>query len=182
MSSEEVLDFGALLAPIPGDNAAGEDLREDFTPDSVYRRIRAARSEARDAERRVVFDDEEDVSAGEPANWRPILDLAPQVIGERSKDLEVTALLIEALAREHGYAGLRDGFRLARELVERFWDDLYPLPDEDDGLYARVAPLAGLNGQEGEGLLIRPVTPRCRSPARPASASLPSWTTRWPAG
>jgi len=157
MASEDVLDIAQLVAAIPGDNPAGEDLREDFSPDSIYRQIRAARSEAREAERRVVFDDEEDVAAGAAANWRPILELAPQALSERSKDLEVTALLIEALVREHGFPGLRDGYRLARELVEQFWDNLYPLPDEDDGMFARVAPLAGLNGNEGEGLLIRPI-------------------------
>jgi type VI secretion system protein ImpA len=153
----EVLDFAALLAPIPGENPAGDDLRDDFSPDSLYRRIRAARSEARDAERRLVFDDDEGGSSGGAANWQPILELAPQAIAERSKDLELAAVLIEALARNHGYPGLRDGFRLARELVERFWDHLYPLPDEDDGVFARVAPLAGLNGHEGEGLLPRPI-------------------------
>jgi type VI secretion system protein ImpA len=154
---EEVLDFAALLAPIPGENPAGEDLREDFGPDSVYRRIRAARSEARDAERRLVFDDDEGAGGGEPANWQPILDLAPKAIAERSKDLELAAVLIEALVRKHGYPGLRDGYRLTRELVERFWDQLYPQPDEDDGVFARVAPLSGLNGHEGEGLLLRPI-------------------------
>jgi type VI secretion system protein ImpA len=51
---------------------------------------------------------------------------------------------------------LRDGFRLLRELIERFWDNLYPLPDED-GLHGRLAPLAGLNGEGSDGVLIRPI-------------------------
>src|SRR5690606_18821481 len=65
-----------------------------------------------------------------------------------------------------------EGFRLVRELCERYWDDLYPRPDED-GLAVRVAHLAGLNGTEAEGTLIRPIlalpitygdsTPRCSS-------------------
>jgi type VI secretion system protein ImpA len=37
-------------------------------------------------------------------------------------------------------------------LVERFWEYAYPLPDED-GLETRIAPLTGLNGVEGEGVL-----------------------------
>ena len=158
MASEEVLDFTQLLAPIPGENPAGEDLREDFSPDSVYRQIRAARSEAREAERRVVYHDEQDVDPGEPADWKPVLELAPAAIAERSKDLEIVAYLTEALVRRDGYPGLRDGFRLARELVEQYWDNIFPLPDEEEGVAARVSPLSNLNGIEGEGLLIWPIT------------------------
>jgi len=158
MASEEVLDFTQLLAPIPGENPAGEDLREDFSHDSVYRQIRAARSEAREAERRVVYHDEPDVDPGEPADWRPVLELAPRAIAERSKDLEIVAYLTEALVRRDGYPGLRDGFRLARELIEQYWDNIFPLPDEEEGIAARVSPLSNLNGIEGEGLLIWPIT------------------------
>jgi type VI secretion system protein ImpA len=76
-----------------------------------------------------------------------------KVLSQRSKDLEITAYVIEALTRLHGFAGLRDGFRLARELVAQFWDNLYPLPDEE-GVATRVAPLTGLNGDDSEGTLI----------------------------
>jgi len=158
MGSPEILDFDQLLAPIPGDNPAGPDLRQDFSPESIYHAIRDARAKAREAERRVVYEDEEDeLGHATPADWAPVLQLSPEVLAEHSKDLEITALFIEALIREHGFAGLRDGFRLARELVQRYWDHLYPLPDEEDGVTIRVAPLAGLNGEEGEGLLIRPI-------------------------
>lgn len=155
MASPEVLDFARLLASIPGDRPTGANLREDFGHDSIYRRVRAARASAREAERKVVFDDEEGVRA-DPPDWGPILQLAPKLLAEESKDLEIAALLIEALVRQHGYAGLRDGFRLIRELVEQYWDNLYPRIDED-GVAARMAPLAGLNGEEGEGLLTAPL-------------------------
>jgi type VI secretion system protein ImpA len=94
--------------------------------------------------------------AAEPANWRPIIETVPQVLASMSKDLEITAYFIEALVRENGFAGLRDGFRLARELVAQFGDDIYPLPDED-GDETRLAPLTGLNGEGGDGTLIAPV-------------------------
>src|SRR5262249_33271991 len=51
---------------------------------------------------------------------------------------------------------LRDGFRLAREMAEKFWDGLYPVPDEE-GVATRVAPLTGLNGDDAEGTLIQPI-------------------------
>ena len=152
MATPDILDFGKLLSPIPGGNPAGANLREDISPKSVYQAIKAARGKARAAERKQNEGDRESV-----ADWSPLLDLVPDVIAEKSKDLELAAWLIEALLRRHGFAGLRDGFRLARELVEGFWDGLYPLPDEE-GVLSRVAALAGLNGIDGaEGTLIGPI-------------------------
>src|SRR5262249_55187402 len=43
------------------------------------------------------------------------------------------------------------------ELVEKYWDGLYPQPDEE-GLETRLAPLAGLNGEDAEGTLLVPIT------------------------
>jgi type VI secretion system protein ImpA len=102
----------------------------------------------------MVWDGDEPV--GSPADWDPVFELGPKIIAEQSKDLEVAAWLTEALIREHGFAGLRDGFRLMRELAENFWDQLYPLPDED-GVATRVAALSGLNGVESDGVLIKPI-------------------------
>jgi type VI secretion system ImpA family protein len=104
----------------------------------------------RAAERQRMADAED---AGDTPDWRPVLRLCLKALSEQSKDLEIAAYVIEALVRLHGFAGLRDGFRLARALVERFWDELHPLPDED-GLETRLAPLTGLNGADAEGTLI----------------------------
>jgi type VI secretion system protein ImpA len=153
MTSPTVLDFDKLLAPIPTDKPEGEDLRADPSPTSLYYKIKDARSAARAAERQVVMEGEEE--ANRP-DWRPVLQFCQEVLTTRAKDLEVAAYLIEALVRLHGFAGLRDGFRLARELAERFWEGLYPLPDEE-GLETRVGPLASLNGDDAEGTLITPI-------------------------
>lgn len=151
MGSPSVLDFESLLADIPGENPAGVDLREDYSPKAIFRVLKDARAAARAAERNVVWEDEE--QSGAKADWSPVLKLAPQALATQSKDLEIAAWLIEALLRTRGFAGLRDGLRLARGLVERYWERLYPLPDED-GLETRIAPLTGLNGVEGDGVLI----------------------------
>jgi type VI secretion system protein ImpA len=150
MESPSVLDFEFLLADVPGKNPAGVDLREDYSPQAVYRLLKDVRAAARAAERNAAW--ERDESAGARADWSPILKQAPQVLAAQSKDLEIAVWLLEALVRAHGFAGLRDGLRLLCGLVERFWEHVYPLPDED-GLETRVAPLAGLNGVEGEGVL-----------------------------
>lgn len=150
MESPSVLDFEFLLADVPGKNPAGVDLREDYSPQAIYRLLKDVRAAARAAERHAAWESEE--SAGARADWSPILKQAPRVLATQSKDLEIAVWLLEALVRAHGFAGLRDGLRLLCGLVERFWEHVYPLPDED-GLETRVAPLAGLNGVEGEGVL-----------------------------
>src|SRR5256885_12900644 len=123
MASSEILEFATLLEPIPGDTPTGPDLRADGSPSSPYYAVKDARSTARAAERQIVMDGEE---TGNVPDWRPVLQRGVKAMAEKSKDLEITAYLIEALVRLHGFAGLRDGFRLARELVERYWDGLYP--------------------------------------------------------
>jgi type VI secretion system protein ImpA len=154
MASPEVLEFASLLEQIPGDKPTGSDLREDSSPNSLYYQIKDARSAARAAERLAQAPKEGE----EPprADWRPVLRNGQKVLAERTKDLEVVAFMIEALVRLNGFAGLRDGFRLARELVERYWDGLYPMPDEE-GLATRIAPLTSLNGDDAEGTLITPI-------------------------
>jgi type VI secretion system protein ImpA len=153
MASPPVLDFAKLLAPIAGETTTGVNLRADLSAGSVYYALKDARTAARAAERQVVLDGEEPAAR---ADWRPVLRQGMAALADQTKDLEITAYLIEALVRLHGFAGLRDGFRLARELVEQFWDGLHPLLDED-GLETRLAALTGLNGADAEGTLMNPI-------------------------
>jgi type VI secretion system protein ImpA len=152
MASPSRLQLESLLAPIAGDNPAGADLRADSSPTSIYYKLKDARFGARSQERDL---DAAGVTELLP-EWRTILEIAPKVIAEQSKDLEVTAWLIEALIRRYGFGGLRDGFNLARGLVENFWEHLYPLPDEE-GIATKVSPLTALNGQGADGTLIQPM-------------------------
>jgi type VI secretion system protein ImpA len=152
MASPNILDFDALLTPVEGDNPAGADLRDNPSPTSKYFAAKDARSAARAAERGADVEQEQ---GGLLPEWRKILELAPEIIATESKDLEIAAWLTEAMLRAHGYAGARDGFRLMRGLVENFWDNLYPKPE--DGIGDRVAPVAGLNGEGADGTLIQPI-------------------------
>jgi type VI secretion system protein ImpA len=160
MASPATLDFERLLQPLSAEQGGGENLRADISPASIYYAIKGARDAARDKERKVPHkeegEDEDFYFRASLPDWRRLDELARTILAERSKDLEVTAWFSEALVRLQGFAGLRDGFRLARELIEKFWDSLYPLPDEE-GVLTRVAPLAGLNGEDREGTLIMPI-------------------------
>ncbi len=152
MNSPSTLDFESLIRPIEGENPAGEDLRADPSPISSYYQIKDARAAARAFERSGDKSKADDAAA----EWRKVRQLAPDVLATKAKDLEIAAWLTEALVREHGFAGLRDGFRLTKELIDGFWDNLHPMPDED-GIATRVAPLVGLNGGESEGTLAVPI-------------------------
>ena len=154
MASPDVLDLERLLTPIEGENPAGRDMREDDALVPLYFQIKDARSAARAAERSAV--DEEDTGSIAP-EWRTIVEMAPDVLAETSKDLEIACWLTEALIRFEDFAGLRDGFKLMKGLVEGFWDNLYPPEDEIDGPEAKFAPLSGLNGEGGDGTLIQPI-------------------------
>lgn len=153
MASEEIIPLDQLLAPISDDSAVGIDPRDNSAQDSPYYAIKDARNAARAAERNNMFDS--DTSEAD-AQWQKILDLAPDILQNQAKDLEIASWYTEALIRRFGYQGLRDGFKLIKGLIEQYWDDLYPLPDED-GLETRVAPLTGLNGEGAEGVLIAPI-------------------------
>lgn len=153
MASEEIIPLDQLLAPISEESSAGIDIREDAAQNSPYYTIKDARNAARAAERNNMFDS--DTSEAD-AEWRKILELAPDILQNQAKDLEIASWYTEALIRRFGYQGLRDGFKLIKGLIELYWDDLYPLPDED-GIETRVASLTGLNGEGAEGVLIAPI-------------------------
>lgn len=155
MATADAIDIDSLLAPIAEGRPAGDDPRDDLSATSMYRRIKDARNAARAAERGAVAEEDGTVDAP-PADWKPVLQLAPPLLLHQSKDLEIAAWLTEALVRVEGFQGLRDGFKLMRGFVENYWDDLFPKPD-DDGMESRIFPLTGLNGEGGNGTLIIPL-------------------------
>jgi type VI secretion system protein ImpA len=163
MASEvETADLEAMLAPIPGDRPTGVDVREDFTPSSIYFRLRDARSDARDAERQAESPDP-DNPGGATGNdealqgrWRPVATLAASALKEATKDLEIATWLTEALVRTSGLTGLTTGAAIIGGLCERYWDEVFPMPD-DAGMETRVAAIAGLSGQGVDGTLMQPL-------------------------
>ncbi len=152
MPSADVLDFAKLLAPIPGDTATGQDLRGQSGASSFYYKVKDARNAARAIERQIESGTED---APIP-DWKTVVQHASKALEESTKDLEICAYLIEGLLRTNSFAGLRDGFKLARGLVEQYWEGLFPTPDEE-GIATKVAPITGLNGDDAEGTLFAPI-------------------------
>lgn len=162
MSTPAVLDFDQLLAPISEESPTGPALRDDPALSILFSNIKTARETARDVENRrlraaIVQSeggelDQDLQDVGRP-DWSAVREQALDILGTKSKDLWVTAWLIEALARLQNFAGLRDGFRLTRELCETYFAIIHPRPDDEEVDWT-VSQLTGLNGEDGNGSLI----------------------------
>jgi type VI secretion system protein ImpA len=154
LGSPATIPVEQLLAPLSDDAPVGENLRLDSSPAAAYYSLKDKRSTARAAERKAEIDAS---SSAFPPEWQQVLSVAQELLGTRSKDLEVAAWLTEALVRVNGFAGLRDGFALCRGLLEQYWDTFWSLEDDEEGAATRLAPLAGLNGVGTEGTLLQPI-------------------------
>jgi type VI secretion system protein ImpA len=162
MATSPVIDLDRLLTAVSDGQPAGPELKSASRSEErdLYYAVRDARKKAGDAERRVrafsLLTDAErkqEPESPEPADWEAVSRLSTQALA-KSKDLWITAWLIEALTRLHGFAGLRDGVRLAHFLCDRFWNDVHPQATQEDGLTTRFAQLSGLNGSDSEGTLV----------------------------
>lgn len=129
-------DIEALLAPLEGESPAGVDLQYDRLHDEIR--------EARRADERLEQGEWKRMQ--KQADWGLVERLATAALAERTKDLRVAAWLAEALVKLYGFPGLRDGLRLLRGLLERYWDNLYP-PVEEGDTEARANALAWANRQ-----------------------------------
>ncbi len=117
-----VLDFDIVLRPLKGDSPSGESLRYSGLYDEI--------SEARRAD--DVLNKGEWQSETKTADYRKVIELSVPALSERSKDLQIAAWLSEALIREHGFVGLRDGLKLLTGLQREFWDTLHPVVEDGD--------------------------------------------------
>jgi type VI secretion system protein ImpA len=151
-----------LLMPVAEGTPSGTDLRADIGQQSLYFRLKDARTTARVNERAAEATGE---TTAIPVEWRTVCELGQTILARHSKDLEVATWLIEALVRLEGFAGLELGFKLLEGLVDRYWADLYSI-DRDD-VAGKVSPLAVLNGIGREGTLVQPIRMVSLIPGRP---------------
>jgi type VI secretion system protein ImpA len=151
MPTEPLLPFDELLAPIPGDDPAGE---------GVSFAVRAELEEARKEIDPSDFDADDPLrpSEAKKADWKGIVTLTTRTLKESSKDLLLAARLTEALTKLHGYAGFNDGIELMRRMIEECWDRLHPTIEDGD-LEVRAGPFNWL-GDDGRGARF-PYTLRC---------------------
>jgi type VI secretion system protein ImpA len=134
MTTTAVIDVEELLEPIPGSEPSGRFLAYE----AAYDQIREARR-SEDAFDQGAWERETKV-----AEWDRVIDLGTDALRHQTKDLQIAAWLAEALARRHGFDGLRDGLRLLSGVQERFWETYHPQIDEGD-LGSREGPFVFLN-------------------------------------
>src|SRR4051794_20424673 len=122
MAEGPLIAIDELLAPIPGDDPAGEpvpfperteldEMRKEINPDDFDPKDPLRPAEAR------------------KADWKGIVRRASDGLKNSSKDLLLGARLVEALTKLAGYAGYADGAVLMRRLVEDCWDRVHPKID-----------------------------------------------------
>jgi type VI secretion system protein ImpA len=110
-----------MLAPVSADHPCGEDLAYSSELDA----IEAARL-ADDP----TLDQGEWKTALKAADWPFVAANCAKLIRSRSKDLKLAVWLTEASAKTGGLRALGDALLLVAALCERYWEGLYPLPDE----------------------------------------------------
>ena len=122
-----------LLAPIPGANPGGAELRYD----PLFDKIKEARRE------------DEDIPQGDwqtsrkTADWGQVVRLTTDALATKSKDLQLAVWLAEAMLRRDGFAGFRAALDMIVGLLDQHWDHLHP-EIEDGDLEMRAAPLEWL--------------------------------------
>jgi type VI secretion system protein ImpA len=157
------LNLEELLAPIPGDNPCGENLRWD----PIYDQINTARRE----QDRDAFGGDDAV---EP-DWGFVLDATTEAIAQRSKDLMLSGYLVQALVEKHGFPGLRDGLRLLNGLLDAFWEGLYPQTADGD-LEPRAAPIVWMTEADRGGRIPTRIRDVPLAPGTTSEGAAYSWS------
>ena len=128
------IDIDAILAPVPGENPGGEDLRYS----QAYEEIKEARK----------FDEPLDLGDWKreikTADWERVITSSVDVLSTKSKDLQIAVWLLEGLITTEGFDGLAAGLKIITGLMQDYWEHLYP-PIEDGDLDFRGAPLEFMN-------------------------------------
>jgi type VI secretion system protein ImpA len=131
-----MLNLEALLAPVSAGQPCGEDLAFSSEVDAI---ARARQADDPSLEQGAWVTDLKE------ADWKFVARSSAQLIEKRSKDLQLAVWLVEAGVKTAPAGGglrtLADSLLLIAMLCERYWDGLYPLPDED-GFERRIGNLA----------------------------------------
>lgn len=147
-----VVDVDSILTPIEGESPSGENLRYVGTYDEI---IEARRQE--DTLNQGAW--QTDVKM---RDFAEVIRIAVPALQTRTKDLQLGVWLAEALAKQHGLIGLRDGLQILAGLQDKFWDTLFPEVEDGDmdgranaiswfdeagAMAAKQAPITGGDGR-----------------------------------
>ncbi|WP_027815277.1 type VI secretion system protein TssA [Paraburkholderia bannensis] len=141
-------DYTALLAPINESSPCGEDMlfSADFDAIAYARRFDDP-----------SLDQGEWVTEIKEADWPFVVERCSALLATQTKDLRVAVWLTEALAIQEGVPGLAQGYAVLTGLIERYWEQVHPLPEGDD-VESRLGNVAWLAGRSAELLRAVPLT------------------------
>lgn len=143
-----MLDIDKLLAPVSEQQPCGEDLAFSSEIDAI---MRARQADDPSLEQGAW------VTELKEADWKFVARQCAHLIEKRSKDLQLAVWLAEAGVKTGGVRGLADSLALIAALCERYWDGVYPLPDED-GHERRIGNLAWVAARIAPWLRAVPLT------------------------
>lgn len=125
-----------LLDPIPGDRPGGEDERYDPAYLAASQEAQKLNNPLKD----------------QSPDWELLVDNSTELLKTKTKDLHLAGYLALARYESGGLKGLAEGLVLALELLERFWEELYPRPRTPTNFKRRASPLSWLNKLIGKRL------------------------------
>jgi type VI secretion system protein ImpA len=122
------------LEPLEGD-ACGDDL--EYDPAFL------------ELDQAAAGKTETQFAPAEPPQWAQVRELSEGLLA-RTRDLRVALLWGRACLNVDGLEGLAPALRLIHGLLDRFWDELHPRNDPDDGdAFARLSVLGSLDKLDG---------------------------------
>ena len=104
----DILSLGK--EPIKAEQPAGADVRYD----PLFENLQAE------------VDKLSTPSAVSAVDWGKIVNLSSEILAQKSKDLLVASYLAVALIYTRKFEGLAIGFKVYRDLLEQFWETLFP--------------------------------------------------------
>ena len=130
----ETLGIDAWLEPIDGE-ACGPDM--EYDPAFLT------------LEQAAAGKPETQFAPAEPPQWQVVREVAEELFG-KTRDLRVTMPWCRAVVNIEGVEALPAALRLLGGQIERFWDELHPRNDPDDGdAFARLSVLGSLDKLDG---------------------------------
>jgi type VI secretion system protein ImpA len=91
------------------------------------------------------------------ADWNKVVALSVDALSQKTKDLQIAVWLTEALLITEAFEGFNAGLKTINGLIETYWENLYPLIEEDDLEY-RAAPLEFMNEKVSVTVKSLPIT------------------------
>ncbi len=108
MTPSSISELGTQ--PIDGPSPAGSEVREEPAYESLEAEVAKLASPVHSAS----------------IQWNVVSDLSAGLLATKGKDLMVACYLAASLLETRGVAGLGDGFKVISDMLQTYWDTLYP--------------------------------------------------------